>query len=166
MEGLELRLGDGLLWSRPAQFLFRIRKRGGRKLVVTLDVVEWASRPRADNATLKASARAFRWRKLMDTGAHPTLEDLASHGSHSYVSRVLRSTLLAPEIVEGVLDGRQAPELELDDLLDDFPLDGTRSVDAREKMGLWSRCLSQIIQPARPSQLVARRPYRVHFHAP
>jgi hypothetical protein len=45
------------------------RKRGGRKLVVTPDGAEWAPRPRVDNATVKALARAFRWRKMLDEGA-------------------------------------------------------------------------------------------------
>ena len=43
------------------------RKRGGRKLVVTPDGAEWAPRPRVDNAMVKALARAFRWRKMLDT---------------------------------------------------------------------------------------------------
>ena len=53
------------------------RKRGGRKLVVTPDGAEWAPRPRVDNAMVKALARAFRWRKMLDEGVHATLEDLA-----------------------------------------------------------------------------------------
>ena len=44
------------------------RKRGGRKLVVTPDGAEWAPRPRVDNAMVKALARAFRWRKMLDDG--------------------------------------------------------------------------------------------------
>jgi hypothetical protein len=40
----------------------------------------------------------------------------------SYVSRILRPTLLAPEIVEDILKGRQPTELQLDNLLDGFPL--------------------------------------------
>jgi hypothetical protein len=59
---------------------------------------------------VKALARAFRLRKMLDTGVHPTLEVLArAKGVHAtYVSRVLRLTLLAPEIVEAILDGRAA----------------------------------------------------------
>jgi len=102
---------------------FAIKKRGGRKLVVTPDGGSWAPRSRVDNAMVKALARAFRWRKMLDTGVHATLEDLArAKGvAPSYVSRILRLTLLAPNIVEAILDGRQPPELQLDDLLAGFP---------------------------------------------
>ena len=80
--------------------------------MVTPDGAPWAPRPRVDNAMVKALARAFRWRKMLDTGVHATLEDLArAKGvAPSYVSRVLRLTLLAPDIVEAILDGRQPEE--------------------------------------------------------
>ena len=56
-----------------------------------------------------APARGFRWRKVLDEGVHATIEDLAKAKgvASSYLSRVLRFTLLAPEIVETILDGRQ-----------------------------------------------------------
>jgi hypothetical protein len=100
------------------------RKRGGRKLLVTPDGAEWAPRQRVDNAMVKALARAFRWRKMLDEGVHATLDDLArAKGVHAtYVSRVLRLTLLAPEIVEAILDGRQPAGVQLD-LLVGLPLD-------------------------------------------
>jgi hypothetical protein len=73
---------------------------------------------------VKALARAFRWRKQLDESVHATLKDLARAKSvnPTYVSRILRLTLLAPDIVEAILDGRQAAELQLDDLLAGFPL--------------------------------------------
>jgi hypothetical protein len=105
--------GETIIVHIPMTF----RKRGVRKLVVTPDGVEWAPRPRVDNAMVKALARAFRWRKILDEGVHGTLEDLArAKGVHAtYVSRVLRLTLLVPEIVEAILDGRQPAELQLDE---------------------------------------------------
>jgi hypothetical protein len=49
------------------------RTRGGRKLVVTPDGSTWAPRPRVDSAMVKALARAFRWRKMLDEGVHAAL---------------------------------------------------------------------------------------------
>jgi hypothetical protein len=118
------------------------RKHGGRKRVVTPDGAEWAPRPRVDNAMVKALARAFRWRKMLDEGVHATLEDLATtkRVNATYVSRVLRLTLLAPDIAEAILDGRQPAELQLDDLLGGFPLDweGQRLAMPSVRGGSWT----------------------------
>jgi hypothetical protein len=42
--------------------------------------------------------------------------------NESYVSRVLRLTLLAPEIIEAILSGRQPAGLPLNRLLRRFPV--------------------------------------------
>ena len=74
---------------------------------------------------VKALARAFRWRKMLDEGAFGTLEDLAraKRVNVTYMSRIVRLTLLAPDLVETILDGQQPAELQLDDLLAGFPLE-------------------------------------------
>jgi hypothetical protein len=74
---------------------------------------------------VKVLARAFRWRKMLDEGVHGTIEDLArSKGiAKTYISQILRLTLLAPDIVEAILDGRQPATMQLDDLLAGFPLE-------------------------------------------
>jgi hypothetical protein len=89
---------------------------------------------------VKALARAFRWRRMLDEGVYATLEELArAKGAHAtYVSRVLRLTLLAPNIVEAILDGRQPVELQLDDLLEGFSLewneqDASLAINRRSK---------------------------------
>ena len=96
---------------------FTIRKRGGRKLVITPDGVAAVPAPRArvDSALLKALARGFRWRKLLETGDFSTIQEIANaeNINPSYVSRVLRMTLLAPEIVEAILAGRQPEGLTM-----------------------------------------------------
>lgn len=110
------------------------RKQGGRKLVVTPDGADWTPRPRVDNALVKALARAFRWRKMLDEGVYATIEDLAAakRVALSYASAILRLTLLAPEIVEEILDGRQRADLQLDHLLAGFPLEWRRQFDSVE----------------------------------
>ena len=104
---------------------FAIRKRGGRTLVVTPDGVTSAPAPRTrvDSALLKALARGFRWRKLLETGHFATIEEIAEaeNINASYVSRLLRMTLLAPEIVEVILAGRQPEGLTMARAMKPFP---------------------------------------------
>jgi hypothetical protein len=106
---------------------FTIRKRGGRKLVITPDGATAAPIPRArvDSALLKALARGFRWRKLLETGEFATIEEIADaeNINSSYVSRVLRMTLLAPEIVEAILAGREREGLTMARATQPFPLE-------------------------------------------
>ena len=73
---------------------------------------------------VKALARAFRWQRILDDGICANIEELAhrEHVTRSYVSRVLRLMLLAPEIVEAILDGRQGPEVTLARLLEGLPV--------------------------------------------
>ena len=64
---------------------------------------------------IKAIARGFRWRNLLETGVYGTINEIAKAEKISpfYVSRVLRLTLLAPAIVVAILDGRQPAEMTL-----------------------------------------------------
>ena len=91
-----------------------IRKRGGRKVVVSPDGAVLPSAPRHvvinnDPALLKALGRAFRWKRLLDDGTYASVSDIAraERLDRTYVGDVLRLTLLAPEIVEAILEGRQ-----------------------------------------------------------
>lgn len=58
---------------------FHIRKRGGRKEMILPDAALTKHR-HVDNTLIKGLARAFRWKRMLDTGACPTLGDLAAHG--------------------------------------------------------------------------------------
>ena len=112
----------------PAQTLtvrvpFTIRKRGGRKLAIAADGSTLAPpRPRIDNTLVKALARAHRWNKLLESGRYGSAAELATAEkiNPSYVSRVLRLTLLAPDIVEAIVEGRQANSMEAALLLQPF----------------------------------------------
>ena len=103
------------------------KTRGGRKLVISPDgVPSWAEpRTRIDNTMVKALARAFRWRKLLETGVYATVEEIAAaeNINTSYVSRILRLTLLAPEIIEMILDGRHPTDLTMAALMKPFPVE-------------------------------------------
>ena len=114
----------------PAQMLavrgpLAVRKRGGRKLVLTPGGTMSGSPSGADGTLVKALARAFRWRRMMEAGRYGTIGELAAAEkiNSSYVSRVLRLTLLAPEIVEAILDSRQPEGMTLPALMEPFPVE-------------------------------------------
>ena len=95
---------------------FAVRKRGGRKLVLAPDGAPVPpAAPQVDSTLVKAIARAFRWQKMLETGRYATIKEIAKAEkiNPSYVSRVLRLTLLAPATVEAVVDGRLAPHVTL-----------------------------------------------------
>lgn len=102
---------------------FRLVKRGGRK-VVHLPGGAQQSR-KADNTLVKALARAFRWKRMLDTGDFATIIELADseHLTVSYVTRVFRLTQLAPDIVEVILEGKQGSHMTLAQLFEPFPVD-------------------------------------------
>jgi len=102
---------------------FRVVKRGGRK---EMQLPDGATQPRrTDNTLVKALARAFRWKRMLESGEFATIAELAEREgiASSYMTRVLRLTLLAPDMVEAILDGRQGPEVTLARVLEPFPLD-------------------------------------------
>jgi hypothetical protein len=99
---------------------FRALKRGGRKEMQLPDGV----RPdRKANTLVKALARAFRWKRMLESGEFATIAELAEREgiAPSYMTRVLRLTLLAPNMVEAILDGKQGPEVTLARILEPSP---------------------------------------------
>lgn len=101
-----------------------VHRRPGRKTIVTPDGQAHApTRVRSDPALVKALARAFRWQRLLDEGRYASISELARAEKieRGYLGQVLRLTLLAPEIVEAVLNGRQGAELSLPTMLDGIP---------------------------------------------
>ncbi len=101
---------------------FRVVKRGGRK---EMQLPEGVKQPRCtDNTLVKALARAFRWKRMLESGEFMTMAELAEREgiAPSYMTRILRLTLLAPDIVETILDGAQGSEMTLAQVLDPFPV--------------------------------------------
>jgi hypothetical protein len=87
---------------------------------------DWAPPPKIDRTLVKALARAHRWQRLLESGEYGTLAELANAEriSRSYICRVLRLTLLAPDLVEHILDGR--PTAGLVQFLKPFPVESER----------------------------------------
>lgn len=81
------------------------------------------SRPRHDNTVLKALARAFRWKRMLEEGSYASITELAEKEKigMSYLTRVVRMTLLAPDIIDAILEGRQGDGIDLTVLAAPFP---------------------------------------------
>ncbi len=107
-----------------------IRRRPGRKTVVTpVRNGGGAVLPaRADPALVKALARAFRYQRLLDEERYSSISEMAAAEKieRGYLGTLLRLTLLAPDIIEAVLDGRQPDRMGLPTLMDPFPLEWIR----------------------------------------
>ena len=107
-----------------------IRPRPGRKTIVRPAGSDPSTSiaTHADPAMVKALARAFRWKRLLDDGRYASISEIAAAEKidRGYVGSILRLTLLAPDIVEAILDGRQPDGLGLPALLKPFPLEWKR----------------------------------------
>ena len=106
MRGVQTRLdGTTLVVRIPMRF----QRRAGRKRIVAPDgsAIVPTSKPQPDGTIVKALARAWRWQRQLDEGAYSSVSDIgeAEGISKSYVSRILRLALLAPDIIEAILAG-------------------------------------------------------------
>jgi hypothetical protein len=129
-------MDDSLTVHVPMTF----RRRGGRKVIVAPDGTATraaASSIQVDNVMVKALARGFRWRKLLDDGTYSTIKEVAAKErvDASYIADVLRLTLLAPDLIEIILDGRQPPTLQLQSLRKPFPVEWQAQRDGLCKSG-------------------------------
>ncbi|MDP5306333.1 hypothetical protein [Paracoccus spongiarum] len=112
---------------------FRLVKRGGRKEMVL--PADTATQPqRMDNTLVKALARAFRWKRMLESGEFASISELAEKEgiAFTYMARLMRLSLLSPELVDAVMDGRQPAHITLANLMDPFP------ADWKEQHALWS----------------------------
>lgn len=109
-----------------------IRHRPGRKTVVTpmTDGVAPVT-TRADPVLVKALARAFRYQRMLDDGRYASISEMAAAEKieRGYLGSLLRLTLLAPSIVEAILDGRDEGGVALSKVLEPFPGDWKQQKD-------------------------------------
>jgi hypothetical protein len=116
-ERVETRLdGTTLVVRIPMRF----QRRGGRKRIVAPggSQIVPASKPQPDGTLLKALARAWRWQRMLDERVYTSVSEICDteNISKSYVSRILRLALLAPDIIEMILEGRSDQALMLEQL--------------------------------------------------
>jgi hypothetical protein len=137
-----------------------IRRRGGRKVVIAPDgtpirIATFAAKTRADPTLVKALARAFRWKRMLETGRHASISDIATAEKidRGNVGSVLRLTLLAPDIVQAIVDGRQPADLALPQLLKPWPLEWQQQREALGIVETPREGLRLVTDPRRPSAL-------------
>src|SRR3981081_417663 len=100
------------------------RRRGGRKFVVGPGGITWTGRRVVvDNTVVKAFGRAHRWKAMLESGEYGSMTELAKAEkiNLSYLCRVIRLTLLAPDIAGALLDGTNR-RLQRANLLRPIPL--------------------------------------------
>ena len=115
---------DGKTLSIRIPYLFQ--RTGGRRTMIVSDGSVSAPERKTDVFLLKALARAHRWQRMLESGEVRSMRELAREEGidSSFLAKVLRLTLLAPDIVEAILDGRQPDGLSFRDMVKPFPVEG------------------------------------------
>lgn len=100
-----------------------IKKRGGRGNVSIITPQNQSlpieEKPSHDFRLVNVLAKAYRLQKKMDKNPDQTISSLAAKEgiTHGYLGRLLRLNLLAPDIVEAILEGRQPKSLKVIDFI-------------------------------------------------
>ena len=117
---------------------FRVMKRGGRKEMQLPEGVTHSRR--TDNTLVKALARAFRWKRMLESGEFSSMSELAEKEgiAFTYMARLMRLSLLSPDIVDAIMAGRQPAGITLAKLTDPFP------PNWKEQHALWSAGLPPV----------------------
>jgi hypothetical protein len=108
--------GESLVVTVP---LAMKRRRGRKEIITPGGQCDRSLAPPRTNASLTLTiARAHRWRELLEEGRYASIRELAlALGvDNSYVARLLRLTLLAPDLVEAILEGTEPSGLSLGQL--------------------------------------------------
>ena len=122
---------SGKKWSFDGKILtvhipMEWKRRGGRKVIIAPDGGDaWApAKPRPDETLIRALGRGHRWKRLLEEGTCGSSSEIAEAEklTKSFVNRLLRLTLLAPDIQEAILDGQQPEAIHLEELLRTIPM--------------------------------------------
>ncbi|MBF0453674.1 MAG: hypothetical protein HQL72_02515 [Magnetococcales bacterium] len=114
--------GRTIVVSIPISF----RRKSSRKRIIVPEGANNFGLPRSarNDSLILAIARGFMWRSMLENGEAGSVRELATREKvdDSYMARLLRITLLAPDIVEAVLNGHQPDKLTLNSLSNAFPV--------------------------------------------
>jgi hypothetical protein len=109
-----------------------IRRRGGRKQIIGPDGAVARQGDggagvvpvNGDPALIKALARGFRWRRMLEGGRYASISEMAAAEKieRGYLGTLLRLTLLPPPMVEAIVAGRQPEGVTLPRLLEEVPV--------------------------------------------
>ncbi|MHB0999282.1 MAG: hypothetical protein ACYC27_08545 [Armatimonadota bacterium] len=104
----------------------KLKKRGGRKEVIVPDGLgQGISKPDCDMPFIIALARAHAWQELLDSGKYKSIRHMAKELGvcNTYMARLLRFTILAPDIIDAILDGSEPSGLSINKLINAIPAD-------------------------------------------
>lgn len=107
----------------------KLKKRCGRKEIIVLDGLQGRQvRPDMDVPFMIALARAHAWQEILDSGKYRSIAEMARDLGvcSSYMKRLLRFTILAPDIIEAILEGREPDAISQSKLTGEIPADWTR----------------------------------------
>jgi hypothetical protein len=112
----------------------KFEKRGARKRIVAPDGTALApvTRPQPNGRLMTALVRAWRWQKLIEAGKYASVREAArAEGvAKTYAAKISKMVLLAPDIVEAIVEGRTDDRVMLK------VLDGMLPVDWEEQRGM------------------------------
>lgn len=100
----------------------KFKRRGGRKQVILPPGAEPDETP--VTPLQRALARAFHWQKLLDSGKACSIGDISKSTGvdKSFIAKTLRLTLLAPDIIEAILNNREPEAVTIPLLYKAIPL--------------------------------------------
>ncbi|NQW08884.1 MAG: hypothetical protein HQ481_03240 [Alphaproteobacteria bacterium] len=96
-----------------------IRRRNGRPKILPPDDVDSRNGRTQDPHVLRAIARAWSWRRQLETGAASTIQDIAAAEkvSDRFVGRMIRLAYLSPSVLESLVITRKPPAISINDLM-------------------------------------------------
>ena len=102
------------------------KRAGGRNFIMTpTESVQPFELPKEHEPLINALIKTFTWKEMIDKGEASSMKAIAlkEKVSESFICRMFRLTLLAPDIIETILDGRQPKTLTLSECMKPFPIE-------------------------------------------